>query len=198
MPLIPPSVLPLLPSAFAIGDRITHGACVLERVAVDRWQCTKCSRTVTDAHARGYFTDPAGLDALGVPQFAPLHVAAGEPLPGRPVAAGECPYEAGRPYLMCGADPETFTSMRGIPSQESGPWGIAQNAFPAQVSCAGGEDFELSMTATGTVYLRVIGSPVTCAYVPAEYPTEEETVSLLSYAAMSIAFPIDVAVIDLR
>ena len=133
-----------------------------------------------------------------MPLISPPHVPAGAPLPGRLVAAGENPYEAGSPYLMCGGTGNASTPyMKAIQSMEVGPWGIAQAAFHAPGNCAGGDYFELSLTETGTVYLRVVGSPVTYAYVPAEYPTEEETVNVLSWAAWEAAFPHDVVVIDL-
>ncbi|MFD4933470.1 hypothetical protein [Streptomyces virginiae] len=200
MSLIPPSVLPLVPSAFATGDRITHSACVVERVAVDRWLCVECGSTdatITDRQAREYFTDPACLAALGAPLFSPAHVPADAPLPGRPVAEGECPYVAGTPYLMCGTNNVSAPYMEAVPYLEGGPWGTAQKAFTAKNSRYGGDNFELSLTETGTVYLRVIGSPETYAYVPAEYLTEEETVEVLSWAVWEAAFPYDVVVVDL-
>ncbi|MGW7090006.1 hypothetical protein ACWGH2_41855 [Streptomyces sp. NPDC054871] len=204
MSVLPPTVLPLVPSVFATGDRITRGACTLERLPVGLWVCT-CGPTYvskTDAQIRELFVAPERLDALGVPMFAPASVSSEAPLPGRPVTGGESPFEGGRPYLMCMTGTTLPAVLAGAPASESGPWGPSQMALIAQAKPVVQSDaIEWSMTATGTVYLRVPATPktiaVTIAYVPADYPTEDETAALLSYAALSLAFPPLVTVIAL-
>lgn len=195
MSVLPPTVLPLVPSAFATGDRVTHRACTLERLASGAWLCLKCGPTLTpktDAHVRELFVNPACLDALGVPMFSPANVPADAPLPGRPVAAGESPYEV-RPYLMCVTGTALPAVLAGVQTSEPGPWGPAQYAFTARANRVESDIFEASMTETGTVYLRLPATPttiaVTLAYIPAELPTDEEAAAILSYFALGLAFP---------
>ncbi|MFI9052472.1 hypothetical protein [Streptomyces sp. NPDC053427] len=200
MSVLPPTALPLVPSSFATGDRLTLGACTLERLPVGLWVCTECGPTYlskTDAQMRELFVAPECLDALGVPMFSPANVRPGMPLPGRPVVEGESPYEEGRAYLVCSTGNERPGDLAGIPATELGPWGPAQLALTAKANPVGsGDDFEVSITETGTVYLRV-GQAVTLAYIPAELPTESEMVAILSYSALLIAFSPLVTVIDL-
>ncbi|WP_221888715.1 hypothetical protein [Streptomyces sp. WAC05292] len=190
-------MLPLVPSSFAAGDRVQYGPCFAERLPSDQWACVECpnSHRYTDAEIRQLFVDPVSLELMGVPLFSPAHVSADAPLPGRPVAKGERPYEQDRPYLMCGSSGHA-EYMGAISSGEEGPWGATQAALTSQ-SRAGGEEFELSLTETGTVYLRLIGTAVTYAYVPAEYPSAEESADILSFAVVRAAFPTDLVVIDL-
>ncbi|WP_433860239.1 hypothetical protein [Streptomyces kronopolitis] len=200
MPVLPPTVLPLVPSAFATGDRITHQACTLERLSSGNWACVKCgppSAPKADARIRELFVAPECLDTLGVPMFSPANVPADMPLPGRPVAEGESPFEEGSPYLFCSTGNERPTYLAGVPASELGPWGPAQFALIAKGSRVRGDEFEVSITETGTVYLRIPGGAVTLAYVPAELPTESETVAILSYSVLLHAFPPVVTVIDL-
>ncbi|MEV0487309.1 hypothetical protein AB0I69_42755 [Streptomyces sp. NPDC050508] len=197
MSVLPPSVLPLVPSTFATGDRVSHRACTLERLASGRWTCVKCGPSLgaTDASVRELFVNPEFLEAQGgVPLFSPANVPDDAPLPGRPVADGESPYEAGRPYLFCSTGVEKPVSLQGVPAAEPGLWGPAQFAFTAKSVPACSDVFETSMTETGTVYLRVPG--VTLAYVPADLPTEPEMVALLSYSVLLHAFA-PLTVIDL-
>ncbi|KIF00922.1 hypothetical protein PL81_38530 [Streptomyces sp. RSD-27] len=197
MSVIHPSVLPLIPSSFATGDRIQYGPCTVERLSSGLWVCVDCPVPFRypDADMRQLFVNPASLELVGVPLFSPANVPEGIPLPGRPIAEGERPYELDRPYLMCAASGST-PYMGPVKSEKEGPWGAAQLALTSQ-SRAGGEDFELSLTETGTVYLRLIGTPLTYAYVPAEYPTDEEGADILSFAVVRTAFASDLLVIDL-
>ncbi|MFF0754458.1 hypothetical protein [Streptomyces sp. NPDC004267] len=183
-----PSVLPLIPSTFAEGDLLASGPCTLERLVSGQWACTKCDNptvTVTDAIVRRYFTDPTSLEAFGVPLFTPAHVYVDEPLPGRPISAGENPFERDRPYLVCSTRQGGFIS--GVVNRETSFWGPAQVAVtvngsdPADEMLAAGR--EISLTETGTVFVRKPSIALTVAYVPAESPTEAEASGIVAYAA---------------
>lgn len=192
MTLLSPSVLPLIPSAFATGDRITYGQHTVERLASGMWESPALGPApfpVTDAQIRTLFVSPFALDTLGgVPLFAPANAPADMPLPGRPVADGESPYEVGRSYLICSTGNEVPTMLDAVPVDEGGPWGTAQAALTAEGGRTGGAEFEVSMTETGTVYLRIPGGAVTLAYVPAEDPTQDEANALIEHAALQCAY----------
>ncbi|MGW0562853.1 hypothetical protein ACWDZ4_20095 [Streptomyces sp. NPDC003016] len=178
--------------AFATGDRIFHRACTLERLASGTWASVECgpmAKPKTDAKIRELFVNPARLAALGVPLFSPAHVPADAPLPGRPVADGENPYRVGHAYLLCVTPGAAPNHLAGIPTVQPGPWGTAQAAFLATATHKWGKEFEVSLTETGTIYLRLPDLSLTFAYVPAEDPTDQEAIGLVAYATLLSAFP---------
>lgn len=192
MPILPVSALPYIPSVFSPGDRLTYAGEFHTRDDEGRWMCGKpgCP-PVSDSDMRRLYTDPTFLATAGLPLIAPRAVPDGEPLPGRPVEAGECPFEADRPYLMSG---NPLFPFRAIVAMEPGPWGLTQGAttFEGPV-CQGW--YETTLTATGTVWIRVPSSSgvrqVTSAFVPAELPSGEDVVNLLSVAVLRAAFRAD-------
>ncbi|MFJ4342646.1 hypothetical protein [Streptomyces sp. NPDC088915] len=175
-------VLPLIPSAFATGDRISCRGCTYVRLASGIWECPPCgpaSFTINDEAIRSLFVQPGLLDAMGsVPLFAPASVPAGTPLPGRPVLAGERPFEPGRPYLLSSTD--DTEDLAGVPNDKPGPWGIAQATIvSSDGGPSSGNGYDVSLAETGTVFIRTADKGVTLAYTPAEEPTAEEA-SVLS------------------
>ncbi|MFJ5588292.1 hypothetical protein ACIQCG_00915 [Streptomyces noursei] len=189
MSKLSPSVLPLIPSAFATGDRVSYWRCTFERLPSGTWACVTCGPApipFTDADIRDRFVNPPLLDALdGIPLIAPANVPADAPLPGRPVPDGENPWESGRPYLLCSTGNDVPTMLAAVQGSEPGPWGIAQAALTTPGNLCRGDVFEASMTETGTVFLRMTGGAVTLAYIPAEEPTTEESNALAEYNAMA-------------
>lgn len=188
--LLSPSLLPLVPLAFSVGDSVTHSRCSFERVAADRWVCVKCGPTSpasSDVQMRERFTEPIHLETFGAPLLAPVTPAAGEPLPGRPVRDGESPFEPGGTYLMCSTGNEEPPTLHGLRSEKPGPWGPAQAALVATGQRISGPShgwYERSMTETGTVYIRMDDGAVTLAYVPAGPPTDDEAAALVAYTAL--------------
>ncbi|MFJ5142963.1 hypothetical protein [Streptomyces sp. NPDC088707] len=186
MTLLSPSVLPVVPSAFMPGDRITVGSCTVVRLASGVWECSTCKDdpiSVDDATIRDLFVSPSRLTELGrVPMVAPAEVPADAPLPGRPVLSGEKPFEPGRTYLVCSTG--VGTGLAGVRGG-SGPWGAVQAALvPAHGGPSCGEHFEVSLAETGTVFMRCAEGGVTFAFIPAEQPTETESHALMTYAAV--------------
>lgn len=192
MSLLPITALPYIPSVFSAGDRLSVGSETLTRDEKGRWVCEHewCPCVTTDAGARSCFTDPELLVLFGVPLLSPAPVPADEPLPGRPVAVGEQPFEE-RPYLMVGTGPgdAPFQPLKNT----NGPWGPAQRACtPSAPDSPTAFTYEMTLTDTGTVWFRLSGN--TFAYVPAETPTDAEAHGLMSVAVLRAAF--DLVVTD--
>ncbi|MFJ8301317.1 hypothetical protein ACIQ9R_36200 [Streptomyces sp. NPDC094447] len=184
-----PSVLPLFPSTFAEGDLLTTSTCTLERLASGQWACESCESptvAITDAVVRRRFTVPEILHAFGVPLFTPAHVYVDEPLPGRPISAGENPFERDRPYLVCSTRQGGFISA--VVNREPSTWGPVQVAVTVNGSTAADEMLaagrEISLAETGTVFVRQPGIALTLAYVPADDPTVAEADALIEYAVL--------------
>ncbi|MGA5411512.1 hypothetical protein ACPCSC_30195 [Streptomyces lavendulocolor] len=191
MTVLPVTALPYIPSAFSAGDRLTLAGDSQIRDDQGRWTCVRpeCGHVSTDAHVRDLYTDTESLTMWGLPLIAPAPVNADEPLPGRPVAVGEPPFEADRPYLMAGDLLHVFGPVTEL---EPGPWGIAQGASTFSGPRRPGP-FEMSLTATGVVWARKPsrfgGGIVTTALIPAELPTGDDLVTLMSLAVMRAALP---------
>ncbi|MEU3502613.1 hypothetical protein ABZ726_18245 [Streptomyces hundungensis] len=190
MSTLAPSVLPLVPSVFSAGDRISFSRCVLERDASgdsDQWLCTICGPaevSYTDETARRLFVAPALLARNGVPLFAPAAPRPNEPLPGRLMAMGERPFTVGTAYLMCATDANDPESLVAVRTTSMSFWGTGQLAFVSGCGMYGHEAYELSLTDAGTIFLRIPGTAsITLAYVPAVKPTAQEAAALTAYAA---------------
>jgi hypothetical protein len=190
--LLPLTALPYIPAAFAPGDRVTHLTCSLMRDSSGLWTCKSCEPRgpINDSSIRRRFVEAVSLEVLGVPLMAPAPVPTDEPLPGRPVAEGENPFEV-RPYLMAGDLGGVFQPLPG-----DGPWGIAQRAStPIAPNGPAAWTYEMSLTDSGRVWYRAHG--LTVAYIPAEDPTDNETVAILAAAVLRLAFPETVSVLRL-
>lgn len=184
---LPLTALPYIPSEFVPGDRLTYAGKTFRRAESGLWLFPGIG-PVSDAEVRQVYTDPEHLEVFGVPLMAPAPVPTDEPLPGRPVAVGENPFEA-RPYLMAA---DLRGAFQSIP--DDGPWGIAQRVgAPIAPKGPVAWTYEMSLTDTGRVWYRAHG--MTVAYVPAEDPTEDETVAILAAAVLRLAFPESVTVL---
>ncbi|MGW0757091.1 hypothetical protein ACWD1Y_11485 [Streptomyces sp. NPDC002814] len=193
MPSLPVSALPYIPSVFSPGDRLTLAGTSQTRDDMGRWTCEQpeCSHVFTDADVRRLYTDTESLTWNGLPLIAPAPIAADEPLPGRPVAVGESAFEPDRPYLLAG---DLLGNFHPVTDLEPGPWGPAQGASTfSGPRCPG--PFEMSLTATGVVWVRTPsrfgGGIVTTALIPAELPSGDDVIALMSVAVIRAAFPED-------
>jgi hypothetical protein len=72
--------------------------------------------------------------------------------------------------------------LAGVQTSQRGPWGRAQAAVLGTNFSQWGDQLELSLTDTGTVYLRIPSGLMTCAYVPADDPTDLEAIALVAHA----------------
>jgi hypothetical protein len=176
------TVLPYIPTRFAAGDRLTYAGKTYVRNQSGAWQ-SRGFPAVTDAEVREAYVDSEHLNAFGVPLLFPEPIAAGEPLPGCPVAKGESPFES-RPYLMAGQMNGQFMAFTG-----DGPWGTAQRACsPRMPDGPVGFDYEMTVTNSGRVWFRAFGIPL--VYVPADLPEESEVPPLIEAAALRLGFTV--------
>ncbi|MFD0352966.1 hypothetical protein ACFVHW_04340 [Streptomyces sp. NPDC127110] len=150
-----------------------------ERLPDGLWACTtsRLTERYDDGEIRRLFVDPVNLDRNGLPLYSPASVPPDEPLPGRRVQHGENPWERRRPYLMAGPRDGMFQALL----RDNSPWGPSQRAAsPCLPSDSSFIAKEVALTVTGTVWLRFSG--MTVAYVPAEYPTDEEAATITAFA----------------
>lgn len=194
MTSLPVSALPYIPSAFSPGDRLDFAGEFATRDDNGRWICERpeCSHdSLTDADVRRLYTSTETLTRFGLPLLAPGEVSDAEPLPGRAVATGEAPFERDRPYLVCG---NLLGYFHPITEMDPGPWGTAQGAATFNGPKRPGEH-EMTLTATGVVWVRTPsrfgGHLVTYAFIPAEMPSGDDVVDLMSVAVLRAAFPAD-------
>ncbi|MEU0857464.1 hypothetical protein ABZ352_18775 [Streptomyces griseofuscus] len=193
MSLLPPSVLPVVPVAFAAGDRITVNGSTHVRSEEGRWTCGRpeCPAAFNDESARELFTDPSLLARLGVPLLAPVSVGADSPLPGRPVREGEMPFERDRVYLVAGTEGRSSNPVVPIPETQAapGPWGPEQRTLTNPALDGIPPNWEMSQTQTGVIWVRFPQGTGTYAYIPAEAPDCGEIEVLLSLVVLALAFP---------
>lgn len=193
MTILPVSVLPYIPSVFSPGDRLDFVGDSQTRDDKGRWACGRqeCTHVFTDFDVRRLYTDTESLTRFGLPLLAPGFVSDDEPLPGRPVAMGEAPFERDRPYLISG---NLLGVFRPTIARDDGPWGTAQGAAAFDGPVRSG-DREMALTATGVVWTRersrFTRAPVTYAFIPAGPPKGDELVDLLSVAVLRAAFSPD-------
>ncbi|MER6230918.1 hypothetical protein ABT169_17465 [Streptomyces sp. NPDC001616] len=191
---LPVTALPYIPSVFSPGDRLDFVGDFQTRDDKGRWTCDRpeCMHVFTDSDVRRLYTDTESLTRLGLPLLSPAFVPEDKPLPGRPVAVGEAPFERDRPYLtisnLIGGNFHPVTEMK------SGPWGVAQGACTFDGTRRPVE-YEMTLTATGVVWARgrslFGGALVTSAFIPAELPSGDDVVNLLAVAVIRAAFPFE-------
>lgn len=188
MSSLPVSALPYIPSVFSPGDRLTLAGDSQVRDEEGRWTCERpeCAHVLTDAEVQRMYTDTTSLMLFGLPLIAPAPVGADEPLPGRPVNPGERAIESDRPYLLAG---DLSGGFRPLIDEKRGPWGEAQAASAWEAGPARLSGREVTLTANGVVWVRkpFCGRPWTYALIPAELPTGDDVVSLMSVAVMCAA-----------
>ncbi|MET9528169.1 hypothetical protein [Streptomyces coeruleorubidus] len=198
MPSLPVSALPYIPSVFSPGDRLTFAGTSQTRDDRGRWTCERpeCSHVFTDSDVRRLYTDTGSLALNGLPLIAPAPVKADEPLPGRPVSEGERPIESDRPYLLAG---DLSGAFLPLVEQEPGPWGVAQAASSWEAGDARPGGREVTLSASGVMWVRrpFCGRPWTYALIPAELPTGDDVVALMSVAVMRAAFSEDAFAVGL-
>jgi hypothetical protein len=183
------SALPYIPSVFSPGDRLHVNMETQVRDHNGRWACWRpsCPYVLSDTDVRRLYTDPDALTRFGVPLLAPSPVEEDQPLPGQPVAVGENPFEADRPYLMAGPRTDSGGEFTALVT-ESSPWGPAQRTvIPKAPTKPTAWTYEMTLTETGVVWYRAYGLPV--AYIPAELPTGDDVVNLLTAAVLRAASP---------
>ncbi|MEU7228986.1 hypothetical protein [Streptomyces chrestomyceticus] len=183
-----------MPVAFTTGDRITVFGTTHARSVDGRWMCgADCVAAFTDEEARRMFTHLPLLAKAGVPLLAPASVGIDEPLPGRPVRGREVPFEQGRAYLMAGTSGPSADPVMPLPEidVEPGPWGPGQRTTVAPQLDHFPPKWEVSLTETGVVWVRLPAGTGTYAYIPAEAPDYDEIKPLLVTALLALVLSDD-------
>ncbi|AWI32646.1 hypothetical protein [Streptomyces tirandamycinicus] len=192
------SVLPYVPAVFTPGDRITLAQETHTRDERGHWACDTplCPSSFTDDEMRRFFADPRTLAQVGPLMIAPADLAPGDPLPGRVVESGEDPFELSRPYLMAGTAGPSHMPFQPLRDDVPGPWGFGQRTRVSHKPLARMRCWQMTLTPTGVVWLRLPSGTGTYAYIPADEPGAEQIEALMTVAVLRAAFPAGAVAIE--